>query len=53
MKHGGGSLMIYGCITANRAECIKRTYERINNSIYKEILEEKLGQTIECYHLNQ
>lgn len=51
-KHGGGSIMIWGCMTAHGPGFMCRIEGMMDQHLYKEILEDELFQTIEWYHMD-
>lgn len=52
-KGGGGSLMIWGCITAKGVGYICDIEGIMDQRLYKEILENELADTIEYYELDE
>ena len=52
VKHGGGSLMIWGCMTAHGPGFMCRIVDKMDQYLYKLILEEDLLETIEWYGLD-
>lgn len=52
VKYGGGSIMIWGCITAKGPGIICKIDSILNQHLYCSILEDKLMQTLERYELN-
>jgi len=52
VKHGGGSLMIWGCITWDGPGFMCRIDGRMDQHLYKAILNDELRQTIEYYALD-
>jgi hypothetical protein len=49
VKHGGGSVMIWGCMTVHGPGLMRRITGTMNQHVYKLILEEKLLGTIGYY----
>ena len=41
-KHGGGSILLWGCFSAAGTERLVRIEERMNGAKYREILDENL-----------
>jgi hypothetical protein len=52
VKHGGGSIMIWGCMTALGPGFLCKIDTTMDQHLYKEILEEELLKTIEWYELD-
>jgi hypothetical protein len=52
VKHGGGSIMIWGCMTAQGVGFMCRLTGAMDQKAYKEILEDELMRTIEYYGLD-
>jgi transposase len=52
VKHGGGSLMIWGCMTAHGPGFLCRIMGTMDQHLYKLILEEDLQKTIEFYDMD-
>ena len=52
VKHGGGSVMIRGCMTANGVGDVKRIEGTMNGQVYCDILSEHLVNTIENHDMN-
>ena len=42
VKHGGGSIMLWGCFSATETERLVRIEAKMNRAKYREILDEKL-----------
>ncbi|CAJ0930033.1 unnamed protein product [Ranitomeya imitator] len=42
VKHGGGNIMLWGCFSAKGPERLIRVHERMNGSMYREILSANL-----------
>ena len=53
VKFGGGSFMIWGCITSEGIGYMCRIDGNMNAELYKNILEEELLQTIDYYNLKR
>jgi DDE superfamily endonuclease len=51
VKHGGGSVMIWGCMTAHGPGFMCRILDKMNQHLYKSILESELLKTIEWYDM--
>jgi transposase len=51
VKHGGGSIMIWGCMTAKGPGYMCKINGRMDQHLYKQILEEDLVDTIKYYRL--
>jgi transposase len=49
VKHGGGSVMIWGCMTAEGPGFMCRIEGIMDQHLYKSILEDELAQTIDWY----
>ncbi|CAI7816216.1 unnamed protein product [Closterium sp. NIES-54] len=52
VKHGGGSIMIWGCMTYNGGGFMCKVEGRMNGELYRSILQDELQQTIEHYELD-
>jgi hypothetical protein len=52
VKHGGGSLMIWGCMTAHGPGFMCRVFGKMTQHSYKEILQEDLLNTIKDYRMD-
>jgi transposase len=52
VKHGGGSIMVWGCMTAEGVGFLCRIVDKMDQHLYKSILEDELLRTIEWYGLN-
>ncbi len=52
VKHGGGSLMIWGCMTARGPGYICKIEGTMDQYLYKQILEEDLYETIKEYEID-
>ncbi|KAG1142792.1 hypothetical protein G6F37_012577 [Rhizopus arrhizus] len=53
VKHGGGGLMLWGCITSARPGYACQVYDgTMNSELYQEILATSLKDTMEYYGLN-
>ena len=51
-KHGGGSIMIWGCMTAKGVGFMCQIVGKMNKELYQRILEDELTKTIQYYDLN-
>lgn len=52
VKHGGGSLMVWGCMTAHGPGLICKIEGKMDQHLYKKILKEDLYGTIEEYEMD-
>jgi hypothetical protein len=52
VKHGGGSIMIWGCMTAQGRGYMCKIDETMDQHLYNTILEDELMATIEWYGLD-
>ncbi|CAI7766389.1 unnamed protein product [Closterium sp. NIES-54] len=52
VKHGSGSIMIWGCMTYNGGAFMCKIDGRMNGEFYRSILQDELQQTIEHYELD-
>ncbi|KAG1444520.1 hypothetical protein G6F46_012264 [Rhizopus delemar] len=53
VKHGGGGLMLWGCITSEGPGYAYQIYDgTMNSEVYQEILDTSLKDTMEYYDLN-
>ncbi|CAI7835425.1 unnamed protein product [Closterium sp. NIES-54] len=52
VKHGGGSIMIWGCMKYNGGGFMCKIEGRMNGELYRSILQDELQQTIEHYELD-
>src|SRR5262249_11213162 len=52
VKHGGGSVMIWGCMTAERPGFMCKLTGSMDQHVYKAILEDELLNTIDYYDLD-
>lgn len=52
VKHGGGSIMIWGCITADGPGYMCKVEGTMDQELYKSILEGELMQTIDWYKMD-
>ena len=52
VKHGGGSIMLWGCMTSQGPGLMHRIEGKMNQHLYKQILNDKLLKTIEYYNIN-
>ena len=53
VKHGGGSVMVWSCITWSGVGFLVFIDGNMDKQLYKTILQEDLLRTLEDYHLNQ
>jgi hypothetical protein len=53
VKHGGSSIMIWGCMTARGVGFMCRIEARLNKQGYPEILRDELQKTFEYYNLDR
>jgi transposase len=53
VKHGGGSLMIWGCMTAEGVGYMCRIDGRMDAKLYTDILNDYLLQTVEYYGIDR
>lgn len=53
VKYGGGSLMIWGCMTAHGVGYMTRIEGRMDADMYCQILEDELTKTIEYYKMER
>lgn len=51
LKHGGGSLMVWGCITSQGVGFLTKIEGRMNAELYCEILRDELMETLQFYNL--
>ena len=52
LKSGGGSLMMWGCMTWERVGFASKIDARVDGDLYLQILKDELQQTPEYYGLN-
>jgi len=52
VKHGGGHIMLWGCMTSKGVGYSCKIDNTLDQQLYKTILEEDLMDTIEYYHLD-
>jgi hypothetical protein len=52
VKHGGGSVMIWGCMTAEGPGFMCKLTGRMDQHVYKAVLEDELLNTIDYYDLD-
>jgi transposase len=53
VKHGGGSVMVWGCFTAQGVGYLTKIDGNMNGQLYLHILQDELLQTINWYHLDK
>ena len=53
VKHGGGGVMMWGCMTAKGIGFAAKIDNTMDQHLYKQILEEDLKATIEYYNLDE
>ena len=51
LKHGGGSIMLWGCFSAARTGILDRIKGKMNRAKYREILDENLLQSAQDLRL--
>ncbi len=52
-KHGGGGVMVWGCLTSKGVGYLCRIEGTMDQHLYKSILEDDLMNTLEFYNLNK
>ncbi len=52
IKHGGGGLMVWGCMTSKGVGDLCKINGKMDQHLYKSILEDELLNTIDFYSLN-
>ena len=52
VKFGGGSVMVWGCMTAKEVKYMCRIEGKIDAALYKKILEDNVFQSLEYYDLD-
>ena len=52
VKHGGGSIMIWGCMTARGSGYMCKIDNKMDQHLYLSILKDELNETIRWYHLD-
>ena len=52
VKFGGGSVMMWGCITQQRVGFATKIDGRMDGDLYLQILKDELQQTLEYYGLH-
>ena len=53
VKHGGGSIMLWGCFSEAGTRIIVRIEEKMNRAKYREILDENLLQVTQDLRLGE
>ena len=53
VKHGGSSVMVWGCMTAHGVGYLSRIDGRLDAKLYCKILEDELMQTLEYYEMEK
>ena len=53
VKFGGGSVMIWGCMTVHGVGLMCRIEGKIDASLYREILRDELQGTVEYYEIDK
>jgi hypothetical protein len=53
VKHGSGSIMGWGCMTAHDVGHHCRIDGDLDAKLYRQILSNEMMQTLECYHLDK
>jgi transposase len=52
VKHGGGSIMIWGCMTSQGLGCMCQIVGTMDQHLYKQILQDELIGTIELFNMD-
>jgi transposase len=52
VKHGGGSVMVWGCITSMGPGYLCKVQGNMDQSLYKQILEDELVNTMQWYQMS-
>ena len=53
VKHGGGSMMLWGCFSASETGRLVRIEAEMNGAKYREILDENLLQSTQDFRLGR
>ena len=53
VKHGGGNIMIWGCMTWHGPGFISKIDGRLDAKLYVEIIDKCIPQTVEHYNINE
>ena len=53
VKHGGGSVMIWGCMTAHGVGFMCRIDGKMDKFLYREIMDDHLFQTVDYYNMDR
>jgi transposase len=53
VKHGGGSIMIWGCMTVDGVGFMCKIEGTLNGDLYLDILKDEFQRTIKYYHLDR
>lgn len=51
VKHGGGSIMVWGCMTYHGTGYLCKLCGKMDQQLYRSILEDELSKTIEYYEM--